>query len=922
MGGPGELSSALTAPVVGREHELQRIRGFVEGEGTAACLVLSGEAGIGKTTLWESGLDLARQSGYQVLSARASIAEAALTFVALADLVDGIADEDLNSLPVPQRRALEVTLRRADPMGAPHDPLAVSAGFLNALLAVRTRAPVLIAIDDVQWLDAASAGPLTYAARRLHGAARFLLTRRPGNRPELERALFGTGVEQVEIAAMSVGAIGRMLSDQVGVNLSRRALLRVHGGTQGNPLFALELGRLLSERGELGSVEELPLPDLAEDVFRARIEEVGEAVRQVLLAVALSGSVSEVELATFLDPLVIDDAASFGVVVRDGSRVRAAHPMLAAAARKFATTSERKDLHLELASVTSDPILNALHLAVATVRPDVELAAVASNGAHLAADRGRILEAVQLAKHALRLTPASDAERGERILDLARLHLRASQIQKAHTILTLEMSNLPAGRCRALAHLLLHETGTHIGAGDTCAEMALAEAGDEPDVRALALSSRAGYMAIDSVQRIDEAARWAEKAVAAAHLAGAEAEEPARAVLAWTWVLQGQSIDELAGVGLSTPGDAVAHNSIVRALGVRLAFRGEYEEAKVLFGDLLAVADERGELRFVAMMELQLCEVELRAGHVHEAARLVDDLEDFFAFDNTQAGPLIHVARVRALLAALAGDPADAVRWGQAVLDHYPPGTSGAGWDGLEAQRAMGIAALFVRDASGAVEHLHEVWHHTRREQIADPGAFPVAGDLVEALVATERYAEAQDVLEQLRRLSVDQEHPWGLATTMRGESLLRLASADHYLDDAADCLAEAASTYGSLGLHFDQARSLLSLGVVQRRFKKWAAARSSLEQAAGLFEEGGASGWADRAREELSRVSGRRAVTAGKLTPTETRVVRLAASGMSNKEIARELFVSVNTVEGHLSRAYTKLGVRSRSQLVRVLDE
>ena len=913
----------LSTPVVGREHDLARLRQFVDGQG-GACLVLTGDAGIGKTTLWEAGLELARQSGYQVLSARASLSEVALTFVVLADLVDGIAEADLDCLAAPQRRALDVTLSRADPVGAPPDPLAVSSGFLNALNVANRRVPVLVAIDDVQWLDAASAGLLIYAARRLDGAVRFLLTRRQGRKPELEQVLLTSGVEYVAVTGMSLGALGRILSDRLGINLSWRALRRVHEGAQGNPLFALELGRLLSEGGGRDLAEELPLPDLVEDVFRARIEEASEPVRHLLLAAALSGSVSQAELATLVDPLAIEDAVASGVVVREGSRVRPAHPMLAAAARKLASTSQRQELHLELASVAADPILKALHLAVATIRPDVERAASAATAADLAANRGRIVEAVQLSKHALRLTSATDPHRAERIFAVARMYLRVGEQQRMKDLLVSEMDDLPRGRWQALAHLLLHEGGVDVRTGDEHVEVALAEAGEEPDVRAWAFSARARDMAVRQVERVDEAARWATEAMEAARSAGPEMEDQVRPALAWARVLRGQSIDDLVSASESmAPGDTL-NDSIARPLGVRFAFRGQIEEAKKLFGDLLLRAEERGELLFMGKIQLQLCEVELRGGHVGEAARLIDGLEELLIGDSTEDGRLTYVTRVRALMAAVRGDQVETVRWGQAALEHRSSlsGVTSPGWDWLEVERALGIAALADGDSSRAVEHLWKVWEHTRREHVDDPGAFPVAGDLVDALVGAQLYDLAQDVIERLSELSVEQSHPWGLVTAERGRSLLQLATSDRYLDDSAAGLAEAARSYGSLGLNFDQARSLLSLGVSQRRFKKWAAARTSLEQAAALFDEGGSSGWAHRARDELNRLSGRRSGPADQLTPTETRVVRLAASGMSNKEIARQLYVSVNTIEGHLSRAYAKLGVRSRAQLVHVLGE
>jgi DNA-binding CsgD family transcriptional regulator len=168
-----------------------------------------------------------------------------------------------------------------------------------------------------------------------------------------------------------------------------------------------------------------------------------------------------------------------------------------------------------------------------------------------------------------------------------------------------------------------------------------------------------------------------------------------------------------------------------------------------------------------------------------------------------------------------------------------------------------------------------------------------------------------------LRRLAHQQEHPWGLVTAACCTAIQELASG--YDADAAGRLAEAAEGYGGLGLRFEHARCLLALGRSQRRFKQRRAARETLELAIAAFGALGSKGWTDRALPELERVGGRRRA-GGELTPSERRVVELAAQGLSNKEIAEALYVTGNTVEVHLARAYAKLGVRSRGQLAQRL--
>jgi DNA-binding CsgD family transcriptional regulator len=230
----------------------------------------------------------------------------------------------------------------------------------------------------------------------------------------------------------------------------------------------------------------------------------------------------------------------------------------------------------------------------------------------------------------------------------------------------------------------------------------------------------------------------------------------------------------------------------------------------------------------------------------------------------------------------------------------------GIRWDLLEALRALGVTALLEHDPDSAADCFRAVWEHTEREGVSEPGVFPVAPDLVEALTELGEDDEARAVGERLQALAERLEHPWALAAAKRcrGE------------------LEEAAADFDRLGLRFDRARTLLLLGRTARRRRQWAAARRALEDAAAAFDRLGSPGWADDARAELARVGGRQAKSDGSLTPSERRTAELAAEGLSNKEIARTLFVTVHTVEAHLSRAYAKLGVRKRAQLAARLKE
>jgi DNA-binding NarL/FixJ family response regulator len=328
---------------------------------------------------------------------------------------------------------------------------------------------------------------------------------------------------------------------------------------------------------------------------------------------------------------------------------------------------------------------------------------------------------------------------------------------------------------------------------------------------------------------------------------------------------------------------------------------------------LLGVADERGEPISYALQRLHLCELELRVGGWDEATRLLDEWE--------RDGELLVwpcYDRCRALVAAGRGLPEETERWAAEAIARAQ--RTGLHWDVLEASRARGLGELLARNLQLAAESFRAVWAHTEREGVEEPGVFPVAPDLVEALVELGELDEAQAVTDRLRELVENSDHPWGLATARRCAALVRLASGED--EDAAADLAAAADRYGALGLRFDRARTLLSLGRIRRRQRKWAAAREALQAAAAAFVELGSPGWAEQATQERARLGGRRPKGSGELTPAEQRVVELAADGLSNKEIARSLVVTVRTVEVHLKHAYAKLGIRSRTQLARRLSE
>jgi DNA-binding CsgD family transcriptional regulator len=286
---------------------------------------------------------------------------------------------------------------------------------------------------------------------------------------------------------------------------------------------------------------------------------------------------------------------------------------------------------------------------------------------------------------------------------------------------------------------------------------------------------------------------------------------------------------------------------------------------------------------------------------------VLDELDAWSALPEMR----VVTARLHSLHAATQGDPAEATRWADSVAQ--APEDVCAVWDRLEVARARGIVAVLQEDWSHAAGLFTSVWNHTVSEGIDDPGVFPVAADLVEALVLGNDVVSAAEVSERLHRLATDQSHPWGMVAAQRCAAALRLASDP---EDAAVSLVEAGAAYARLGFGFNHARALLFAGRALRRAGKRSSARRALADAEAAFVATGSAGWAAAAGQELARLSGRRPAGESALTPSEQRVAELAARGLANKEIAAQLFVSVYTVEAHLSHAYAKLGVRSRAEL------
>jgi DNA-binding NarL/FixJ family response regulator len=906
----------IAAGLVGRGAELAGLHDFVaEAEG-AGCLVLEGAAGVGKSALWEATIASAREHGRTVLTCRPAAEEARFDFSGLADLFAGVPDTVRAELPAPQSRALEAALLLGD-RAEDADARAVSTGTLSVLRSLIAKfGPLLIAVDDVQWLDPASAGALTFALRRLRdNPVRVLMTRRvPGSSASVvERVLRPT---VLTVAPMSSAGIGRLLQARLGVTFSRATSGRIYERSGGNPLFALELARVVIDRGgRVDAADDLPLPAAVESALAERLNSLTPAVRRVLLVAELAGAVPAIELDQVTAADAVDDAVAAGVVTLTGGRIRPAHPLLGAAAKAAAPGPELRAMHASMAEAALDTEHAARHRALALRHPDEETAAIVAAAAEQASRRGASASAAELGEYALRLTPPDARSWAERLLMSAQYSFVVGELGRVRELLKDTVGRLPDADSRARALLLLVDADQDAGAQTPetpCLLRALAETEGSPALRSRVLRRLAMHAAVARVVQLPQAMDWAQEAVRLAAGAGDPAAERAALMqVMWARHMRGQASDAELRRYRSLVGGVpdLTHLSADRAQAVRAIWRGDLADARAILDALLVQAEARGEAESYFVIRVQLCELEMRAGR-WDALRAL--LEDWAVEQEEPVGNSASYVRCSAQLAVGLGRVPDAKRLAaEAIALAVKAGTI---WHRLEGLRALGMAESLAGEYDAAAGHLTEVWEHTSLHGIDDPGVFPVAPELVEARAAAGDVRGALEVTEHLEAFAAGQDHPWAAATASRCRGLVLLAQRREA--DAEQELESAAAQFGRLGMPFDAARTLITLGITRRRLKLLRAGREALQTAVGMLTGLGSDGWAARAQAELDRFGGRR--TAAGLTPTEERVAGLVASGLSNKLVAREMAVSVSAVERHLTRIYEKLGVRSRTELVR----
>jgi DNA-binding CsgD family transcriptional regulator len=907
--------------VIGRDAELAAVDAFLDGSsGGLRVLAIEGEPGIGKTTIWQEGVRRARGRGVLVLVARPAEAEAGLSFAGLADLFGAVPAEMSGRLPVPQREALGAALLQVPAPAGGIEDRAVCASVLSLLRLLAAERSVLVAVDDAHWLDPPTARALGFAVRRLEGEQiGFLVAVRVAGAPvpSFDRAV-GPGRRQVvPVGPLTVAALHQVVKQHAGWSLPRPTVAQVARVCSGNPFYAIEMAAEIKRRPAREG--RLPVPASVTGLVEGRLARLPAATQRALLtAAALSQPTVALLGRTALAPAEVE-----GLIVVEQDRIRFAHPLFASAVYERADEPTRRRLHRRLAKLVADPEERARHLALGARPPDAAVAAELDAAAELAAHRGASGAAADLVELALGLTAPNDlAGQCRRLVAATRFWFNAGDLARAQATVELALASAPAGPLRGQALQLLGQIHAHRSSFSdafACAFQALAEAGSDPARRA-GVELDLTYCCINMVD-FEGAQAHARAAVEAAELSGrVEFLADALAVLTVADFLGGRGLDEqrlARALALDDPARAGTGFFVMRPgliSGMLLLWTGHPGEALARLDAFRTQALARGEESALPITTLFLVWACLWRGDIDGAAR--------FASESLQAATLVGFAAATGMsLAASALVHAhdgsyDLAR--QQVAEalaifqdlRWPSGVIWPLW-------ALGLTELACGRPAAVDAALRPV-----AAMVTEAGTDVVLGmflpDEIEALIELGQLGPARALTGWLEERGSQQARPWALAVAGRCRGLLHAAEGDN--EAALQALRRALAVHDQLdGMPFDRARTLLVLGRVLRRTGKRAQATAALTEALTTFQRTGTPAWAERARSDLSRLSGR-ATSSEALTPTEVLIAELAAAGLSNREIAEQAFLSTKTVEANLTRVYRKLAIRSRAALAHAL--
>ena len=919
----------MAQAVWGRESELTFAARVLEPRiEDPVALVLTGDEGIGKTTVWSGVLSQAEERGFRVLSARPVESEATLAFAAIADLLRDGFDEAVISLPAPQRIAMEAALLRGEGEGFP-DPRALAFGFYGSLLALARSAPLAIGVDDAQWLDVPSARVLGFALRRMEGvpvaAVLAMRTTPETTYPSplgLEERWPEERIHQVPLSPLDLDTLRRILLSRLATRLPHWVLVEIHEASGGNPFLALELARALERRGpRLRPGDTLEIPGRLVELLDERLALLPDPVRKMLLLIAASPQPTLASIARALeDPPGFEHdvrvALEADVIEIAGDRIRFANPVLGTALYSGSPSAERQRAHRILADVASDAEERVRHLALASDGPDERVARLLEDAAQRARSRGSPDAAAQLAELSRDMTPADRVDtRTRRTANAGRYAFESAQIERADELLH-EAAAASTGPMLAEALLYLSRVHYHrrdVSSAARLTDRALREARHDPALQASINLERS--VAAEAMGKHRSATALARRSVELAERSGARTViAESVAVLGFYEFLSGKGFPRArldrarSHIGEGPPLRPLRSPSFYEAC--MLAWSDDLTGARERLRELEHRARDTGDESSLSVFLSILSQIDSWAGEWTRAARQAE--EAGVVAEWADQPPYLALALyAQALVESLAGEIDRALDLGKESL--LVAERTGSVQLGELARSVLGSAELSRGDAREADAWLSDLVEAMSERGPADPGTLRFLPDEVEALVGLGEIERAELLLDPFERRARKLGRSWALGAAARCRGLA-LASRRE-LEGALKEFDVAIERQRNLEQPLELGRSYLAKGVALRRGKKWGPARDSLNGAARIFERLGARTWSHRTAMELNRIGGR-APNLDVLTETEQRVADLVATGLTNREAAARLFLSVSTVESNLRRAYRKLGVRSRTEL------
>ena len=915
-----------------RTAEWRRVREFATGvpaRAEPAVLAVVGEAGAGKSTLWRAGAEAAAEAGHRLLRSEPSASEADLSFAGLSDLLAGVLPLVEADIPGPQREALEIALLLRPAGDEPPTARAVGLAVLAALRACVSEGPVLVAIDDVHWLDEASLEALTFALRRVAtGPWSLLLAARseapadpltagapppPRRWRELLAAL--PAAQEIDLAPLDLWQIQNLLPSTV---TAARARL-VARQSRGNPFWAMEI------LASLGSAQ-AAVPPLARVLTDRLSRSLTAAAAEALATVAAAGRLGVGEALAVLgyleDPAAALDAAILaGVVNESGDRITPTHPLIAAAAVEALPPGRRRRLYQRLAAASSNPERYA-HFAALAAGPDPDPTVADALDAAAAAAHARAANAAaaEFAAEAVLFTSASDPDAVvRRRIRAGELMFLAGDLERSLEHLeVLDTSQLTTADLeRALPlELDMVEMVRGAAAAIPIINRAVEAAGTDPRRRALvlALASDPAYGAAAGRRAAaTEAIRCAETVgeVAAPVLHRALIN----LVVAKVTAAEGLDTGLLARAARMEPSlpPLRLHDTADLHLGLWSRFVDDVDTARSALQRCITRARDAGDDFALWIIPAYLAVTEELAGDYAAAAATLRAADASAAGYDWPPNPWVLEPRCELLIAT--GNLDGALR----ILDEQLPDSEGA----PVPVRYMGACvrgkvSAWRGDLPAVVRHFELAARCADLEGWADPGVRDrLDAVLAEAYVALGRTGDAMRISAWLREVGGRLGRPALTANADRIDALARARAGD--LDAAAESARAAVAGHGSSPLRVERARSLLALGQIERRRKARRQSREVLGRARKLAAEIGHKPLQAEIERELPRVAAARSGT--ELTATEQRVADLIASGATSRDAATALFVSVRTVETHVASIYRKLGVHTRAELARRLS-